>query len=305
LRMSKPSFFVLANLIKHHIGFVTTGRRPQAPVFLQLAVFLYRMGMAGGGSTLAHTGLALGLGEGTVHSYTVRVVEALQNIRTHWIKWPTKEARQKHAKRVGEASKGVFSGCIGFIDGTFLNLQYTPETNHYFYFNRKSTYAIGAMAVCTDNRQIVYLRVGDTSAVHDTTVFSRSYLSQTPSQYFGDGEYLIGDSAYTPTATMIVPFKKPRARQPLPKRFNFALSQRRIVIEHAFGMIKARFPALTNVPIRIRDTDSHAMVVNWFVAGVVLHNFLIARRDEMKWTQETEWEEILKDILQSQDYERV
>lgn len=297
MRMSASSFLALVALIDHHPVFQSTGRKPQAPVRLQLAVFLYRLGMSGAGSSLAHTSLSLGLSEGSVQLYTLCTIEALQQIKQRWICWPGQTARTAHAHHIAKLSGSIFQNCVGFIDGTFINLQFTPEVDHSSYFNRKSTYALNAMVICNDDRRILYLRAGDTSAVHDTRVFSCSFFGQNQSRYLTGREYLLGDSAYTPTARMITPFKKPRARQRACRHFNYALSQRRIVIEHTFGMIKARFPALTHIPVRIRDQRTHGLVVQWFESGCILHNFLLARKDEVKWLEkETDWSRILEEI---------
>lgn len=305
LRMSTSAFTALVNLIAPNAIFhISRLGRPQLPVELQLAVFLLRMGMQGAGSSLAHTHVNLGLAEGSVHLYTLRVIEALQSIKENWIRWPTPAKRKEHAQRIAKESFGLFEGYVGFVDGTYVNLQFTPEVpDYYFYFNRKSTYAINATAICTDDRIITYLRCGDTSAVHDSTVFSRTLLYQQPDDYFNDGEYLIGDSAYTATAQMIPPFTNPRAREKPCRRFNWMLSHSRIVIEHTFGMLKARFPALTAMPIRIKDTCTHTLVVKWFEAGCVIHNFLGARRDELDWENEKHWLDILKGIEEEREGE--
>jgi hypothetical protein len=187
-------------------------------------------------------------------------------------------------QRIGAAPRGVFPGCIGFVDGTFITLQYSPLEDWYFYFNRKSSYALNAMVVCTDQRRIIYMRVGDTSAVHDARVFEKSRLSAHPEAYFGPGEYLIGDSAYPANDYMITPYKKPRSAEPACRQFNPTLSSRRIAIEHLFGLIKARFPSVTAVGTRIVDGASHRRVVNWFEAACIIHNFLLTE-DELEWDE--------------------
>lgn len=47
-------------------------------------------------------------------------------------------------------------------------------------------------------------------------------------------------------------------------------------------MLKARFPCVTNVSIRIDDAESHRRVVEWFLGACILHNVL---RDvyDRKW----------------------
>jgi DDE superfamily endonuclease len=59
-------------------------------------------------------------------------------------------------------------------------------------------------------------------------------------------------------------------------------SQERINIEHAFGVLKARWPSLRCLPVRIR-TDirkDHTRVIKWIMACLVLHNFLSFRGED-------------------------
>jgi hypothetical protein len=82
---------------------------------------------------------------------------------------------------------------------------------------------------------------------------------------------------------MVTPFKKPVANRPDCKLFNATLSSRRIVIEHVFGILKSRFPAITSVPVRIKDVQTHKDVVDWFESACIIHNFLLLEQD-------TDWE---------------
>ncbi|PUU83796.1 hypothetical protein B9Z19DRAFT_1060723 [Tuber borchii] len=58
----------------------------------------------------------------------------------------------------------------------------------------------------------------------------------------------------------------PRAKAPEEQIFNATLSSQRVVIENMFGLLKARFPGITNVSIRIRNQVTHKRVVNYFEA---------------------------------------
>jgi hypothetical protein len=283
-RMNRESFEAVLARIEGHAIFHNSTAMQQTPVRYQLAVFLYRLGSKGQGDTQLHTATAVGIGEGTVRLFTHRVLVAILALKGKLIRWPSQEEREAHKQRVCAGSGGVFSGCVGFVDGTFITLLYAPLKDWVFYYNRKSSYALNAMVVCTDQKRIIYVRAGDTSAVHDTRVFDNSRLASSPECFFGPGEYLIGDSAYTVNKRMIAPFKKPRANTDDCKQFNATLSSRRIAIEHVFGLIKARFPSVTAVSIRIKDDKSHRAVVNWFEAACVLHNFLLDA-DEMEWDE--------------------
>lgn len=281
-RMSHDNFERLLDQIKDNAIFYNNAHVQQTPPRYQLAVFLYRLGSKGQGGTQLHTATAIGIGEGTVRNFTERVLYAVLCLRKQYIKWPTPQEKEAMKQRICSASCGVFPGCVGFIDGTFVTLQYAPLTDWYFYYNRKSSYALNAMVVCTDQCRITYFRVGDTSAVHDARVFENSRLSSTSADFFSPGEYLIGDSAYSVSDTMIAPFKKPRSTEPACRQFNSTLSSRRIAIEHLFGQLKARFPSITAIGTRISGKETHQQVVNWFEAACVVHNFLLDA-DELEW----------------------
>jgi len=299
-RMDSEHFFELLVLIKDHPVFHNQSNNKQFPVQYQLCVFLYRLGGAEGGGSHARTGILLGLGEGTVSLFSNRVLRAILDLREEYIQWPTAPKADQIKKRIGDGSRQVFQDCIGFIDGTFIILKYAPFKDWYFYWNRKSTYAINAMVVCTDKTEITYTRVGDTSAVHDSRVFGKSRLATHAEEFFKPHEYLIGDTAYTCNDHMITPFKKPRSSQKGPKLFNATLSSRRIAIEHTFGLIKARFPALTNISICIHDIKSHETVVHWFEVACVLHNFLLQRNDP-EWGIDNEEQD---DLSKARAHER-
>ena len=156
--------------------------------------------------------LEVGIGEGTISLYCDQVLLALLALRAEFITWPSVEERQAHRKRIYDASLGVFPGVVGFVDGTFIILNSAPLTDWYSYYNRKSTNGLNAMVVCDNYRRITYLRVGDTSAVHDARVFKQCQIALHPSYFFKKNEYLLGDSAYTTNDFMVTPFKQPRAK---------------------------------------------------------------------------------------------
>lgn len=276
---------LLAKIEHHPIFHNKSASAKQTEVKYQLATFLYRMGSKAEGGSQEQVGDSIGLGSGTVLNFCRRVMTAILSFRSEYIQWPTEAEHAAHKQRVCAASQGVFASCVGFVDGTFITLEYAPLKDWSFYYNRKSSYALNAMVVCNDHRRILYVRAGDTSAVHDARVFDNSQLSQHPNHFFGPTEYLIGDSAYPVTEHMIPPYKKPRAKDPDCRLFNTTLSSRRIAIEHVFGMLKARFPSITSVSTRIARSKSHQEVVNWFESACVLHNFLLDE-NELEWDDE-------------------
>src|SRR5205807_2412864 len=117
--------------IEDHPVFHNHSNNKQFPVRYQLCVFLYRLGGAEGGGSHSRTGILLGLGEGTVSLFSNRVLQAILNLREEYIQWPTSSQGDQIKERIAYGSKQVFQDCIGFIDGTFVNLKYAPVHDWY------------------------------------------------------------------------------------------------------------------------------------------------------------------------------
>ena len=54
-------------------------------------------------------------------------------------------------------------------------------------------------------------------------------------------------------------------------------------VEHANGVIKARFASLKKIPIDIRSDADMLRCAVWITSCVVLHNLLIELRDEFEY----------------------
>ena len=118
-----------------------------------------------------------------------------------------------------------------------------------------------------------------------------------------DNEYLLADKAYEIDKHLMTPYKMPIARQPSQKAFNRAHSVERVKIEHAFGVLKARWPSLKGLWIRIGDdvVRDHLRVANWIMACLVLHNFLSLRDEEDDWLAEAIAKTIREDLPDLQE----
>ena len=108
--------------------------------------------------------------------------------------------------------------------------------------------------------------------------------------YFDPEEYILADKAYALERHIITPYKEPASRQPNNATFNKQFAKTRVKIEHAFGVLKARWPTLRNIPVRIGENreQGHRRVLNWTMACVVLHNFLHQANDNNEWLQNEE-----------------
>jgi hypothetical protein len=113
LRMTPESFTKLVQLISSHDIFKSNSKRKQAPVKLQLAIFLHRIESR---SDIFNICSKFGIGEETVILYTKRIIKAIIAQKNLFVQWPKGEKRN-HVHR-GFQLIGGFENVIGAVDGT-------------------------------------------------------------------------------------------------------------------------------------------------------------------------------------------
>ena len=131
------------------------------------------------------------------------------------------------------------------------------------------------------------MSAGYPGSVHDSRILknswvfreaSREHILTTPVFQLNDSHnikpYLLGDAAYPLTEWLIKPFPQVKDIDLRQKRFNFALSQARVSIERAFGMLKGRWRLLLG---KVNLEPSFAARV--VIACSVLHNICQDRRE--------------------------
>lgn len=155
------------------------------------------------------------------------------------------------------------------------------------FFSRKKRYSLDLCAICGPDHVFTYTFVGWPNSVHDARVWSSTAIARNPDACFSTGEYLLGDSAYPCSNTLVAPYKRPLANRPANRTFNTRLSNIRIDIEHAFGILKGRWQSLSGLRVRISNHKRYQFAVQWIVACTVLHNILIQEGDE--WEEEEGW----------------
>ena len=147
------------------------------------------------------------------------------------------------------------------------------------------------LVVNDDKRRIRYFNAGWPGSTHDDRVFRNSRIVQKLAEHFRDTEYIIGDSAYTPMDFMISTYKKPIGAplQPDKETFNTLPSKPRVTSEHTIGILKGRFPFLRSIRMRLSGKKSFKKILRYITTCVVLHNFLVERRED---DIEEDWDEL-------------
>lgn len=290
-RMHRSSFWQLVQVLEEAGGAgywdgrelipAAHGGRPARPSYQQIAVALYVLGTGAGRE---NSGINLNIGKGTVSVYMWRVIKLLIKLLPDYIRWPTAQQRREY-----DPPTTIFRNCIGFLDGSVVVLKYKPMLDSEAYYSRKSTYGFNLQAICDWERRFIWVSMSHTASAHDSTVFKSSPLYRDIQRFFTQDEYVLADKAYALERHVITPYKDPIAKRPTHSAFNYALSTPRVRIEHAFGILKARWPSLSDIPLRIGEDvhSGHQKVIEWTMACLVLHNMLAGMRDDESWLRES------------------
>jgi transposase len=291
IRISRNGFQEILRNIKNHPVFTNNAFNKQLSIYDQLSITLYRFGRYGNGASTRDIASHFGLGEGTLNLCTNRVIEAIIDLAPRYLQWYSPSEKENTKQQIKLAKD--FQHCLGFLDGTTIILDFKPGIDSEAYYNRKSRYGLNTQVVCDWSGRIRFLFVGYPASVHDSRCIGYSNLTTNPHQYFDDMEYILADSAYTLSNTIITPFKHPLASTEPYATFNYLHSSARVHVEHCIGRLKSRFQSLRGLRIQILDHDDHKRACQWIVACCIIHNMLI---DIDGWDNETTNEPNNEDI---------
>ena len=147
-------------------------------------------------------------------------------------------------------------------------------------------------AACDANLKITNIVARWCGSTHDSRIFDNSRLCSE----FENGDrngILLGDAGYACRKYLLTPLRV--AITPKERRYNFAHTRTRNVIERCFGVLKQRFQCLLN-GMRLAPQKVGRTVV----ACAVLHNFLISEHDSFDFANTAEdvsFESILSDNI--------
>ena len=113
-------------------------------------------------------------------------------------------------------------------------------------------------------------------------VFNGSMLARNPNDYFKNEEYLLADSAYTSSCTIVPVHKKPASGELSvdKNRFKQKHSKARVCVEHSIGILKGRFQSLKELRMPVRNSRDVNRINMWVKACCILNNFLIDNNDD-------------------------
>lgn len=267
LRLSPTQLFELIARVWHSPHFkIRQGENRHSAIELRLMVALFRLGSKG--VSVHKVAWIFGIGVGSVHAYTWQSIYAIVDLQAHLIVWP--DAAKKEEISAGFRER-MFPDAIGVVDGVPIPFDMAPSYHRPEWNTRKCHYAMGATAVCDHQGRFTFVSTGYIGSMHDAYAYKKTDLYSQPDDFFQGREYILGDAAYMVTRTVIPRYKNAQGYQ---ARFNTLHGRARVVIEHAFGMLKLKFQSLQNLPVKINRRSDIGKASAWVIACMVLHNFL-------------------------------
>jgi hypothetical protein len=135
--MSRESFGHLLDLIQGDLIFYNESTCPQAPVELQLHVFLYYLGSSSDASSWIYIGKDFGIGKRTVGLYVTCVMTAILNHENDIVFWPKPDTQGYKDIIEKNLINHGFPSCTGFLDGSHIPLIRRPfHSKHKSYYTR-------------------------------------------------------------------------------------------------------------------------------------------------------------------------
>uniref|UniRef100_A0A8R1J0T8 DDE Tnp4 domain-containing protein n=1 Tax=Caenorhabditis japonica TaxID=281687 RepID=A0A8R1J0T8_CAEJA len=136
----------------------------------------------------------------------------------------------------------------------------------------KGRHAINVVAVSDHRRAFLWYSRAYPGSAHDSRIFRESRLHSELSSRIKKG-VLLGDSAFQAERFLLKPVLDTPADSP-ESRYTEALCSGRVVVEHAFGVLKRQFSAL-HLGLRCEPDKAGKLIA----AAMCLRNAAIAMKD--------------------------
>lgn len=269
-RISRQTFVFICEKLRPSIERQNTRFRKSVSVEKRLAITLWCLATCAEYRSITHLfGVARCTVCVIVHDTCAAIVRVLL---PHYIKFPVEDDLEFVIN--GFTEKWNMIQTVGAIDGRHIPVR-PPTLNHTDYYNRKGWYSVILQAIVDHQYFFRDIYVGWPGSVHDARVLSKSHfyrkvmnkqLLHTHSQNINGKQvppFLLGDSAYPLNTWLIKPYSQTASLT----RAQHRLSHARIVVENAFGRLKARWRRL------MKQNDMEITnVPNIIAACCVLHN---------------------------------
>lgn len=142
VRVDPDTFDSIANKIRDHDIFHSNSNVPQAPIEVQLAIFLFCAGHYGNAASLEAIGHWAGVSPGTVVNCTNCVMVALISLHDEFVHLPTAEEKESAKAWVAEQVCPEWSDGYMMVDGIKLPLFQRPGLHGDAWFDKNRDYSL-------------------------------------------------------------------------------------------------------------------------------------------------------------------
>ncbi|KDR81304.1 hypothetical protein GALMADRAFT_60427 [Galerina marginata CBS 339.88] len=210
LRIDPDCFDSLVDAIHDDDIFHNNSNNSQMPVDEQVAIALYRFGHYGNAASIMKVALQFGVGFGTVHLVTTRVLKACcsERFRSSSVQWASERIKAEAKDWVEKNSCPAWRNGWLMVDGTLVPLFRRPGYFGNVFFDRKSNYSLNVQLVSMPNCDIVDYSVGLPGSQHDASAWEETRTYQQHEQLLANDEWVWADSAYPLKTWCQSPYKK-------------------------------------------------------------------------------------------------
>jgi hypothetical protein len=247
--MSEDAFFTLLELLRHDISVDFTKSRNSTqgndPIYPEI-ILATGLRFLGGSS---HKDLAdiFGMSINSVKRVIKMFFNAILTCDALALKLPeTTEEYKELADDFCERSCAgdIYYGVIGVLDGWLCNTycpgKGTPNPGDFF-SGHYQIHGLNVQALCDAHLRFLYLAVAGPGGMNDVRALGKCvdfnrFIAALPKEYF-----ILGDNAYGLSEQILIPFSGAQKQVVENDAYNYYLSQLRIRIEQAFGLLTTKW----------------------------------------------------------------
>ena len=256
-RMSLPAFCKLLDLLRDDFDVMTAtqhgGYHEADAVEPELIMAIAIRWLAGGSYVdIRHE---YGCSVASVFRFRDMFMDAVLNCKALDIIFPDtdEDLKATESRFNKKSSDRIMVGCVGAIDGLFVKVCRPSRkdcgNNPQAYFSgHYMAHGLNIQAICDIDRCFTFFGVVAPGKSSDQVAFEKTSIHKRI-MALPMGMYLVGDAAYQVSDVMMVPFTGSHRDDPGKDAFNFFLSQLRIRIAMAFGLLQTKWGVL-NKPLR-------------------------------------------------------
>ncbi|XP_023766546.1 uncharacterized protein LOC111915080 [Lactuca sativa] len=229
----------------------------------------------------------------TIHKFFHEVLDKML-LFAHDIIVPTSFNPNPNILGHNRRLRRVFKGAVSALDGTLIHVV-VPANKQDLYRNKgKGDCYQNVLAICDFNMMFTFFVAGWEGITHDSRILSEALANpHAPFSLPPPDKYYLCDAVYPNIRGFMAPYRNVRywfgdfrRRRALMNKENFNLAHAKLrnVIEHAFGVLKARFPILKRMTpfslVTQRNITLTCFALHNFIRREGLHDEYFARYDE-------------------------